>query len=204
MSDPTPGPIGDLAEALGNPRARFWTCLNPAHRFVEWAGETATCRDCGLTSEMTGRYKKALHKHVVEPALREVYRERARLLAFLTRVFPAVITNNDRKEPERWVIYLATPAGQVSWHLHFDDLPLFAAAGVEVVDGNDPRARWDEHSVQEKYARLTRLTVSGGPVVTVQAADLSAVLSYVIGLDSIIGPTEEIGRMGAALEAATG
>ena len=45
--------IDELDKAFGEARVRFWRCLNRDHRVVDWSGDVATCRDCGLTSEMT-------------------------------------------------------------------------------------------------------------------------------------------------------
>lgn len=82
---------------------------------------------------------------------RFVYRERARLVAFLAAVFPSV-TGIDDAEPDWPVVYVKTPEGQLSWHLSRDDLDLFPHV---------PRAgnvTWDGHSTAEKHDRLARLT----------------------------------------------
>lgn len=95
-------------------------------------------------------------------ALYSLYRERAALVAFLAAVFPAVIASNDPEEPDWPVIYITTPAGQMTWHLSPGDLDLFQH--VDQVAADDPRAQWDRHTTAEKYQRLEELTT------TVQAA----------------------------------
>lgn len=51
----------------------------------------------------------------------------------------------------RNVIFVETPLGQVSWHIHDKELPLFHFLGVY-------RGGWDGHSTEEKYERLKALT----------------------------------------------
>lgn len=84
----------------------------------------------------------------------ELYRERAHLLAALVHLaeLDAVISYNDPNEPNLPVLYVDTVAGQISWHLNPDHLPLFAA--VPVVDPEDRRARWDGHTKDTALARL--------------------------------------------------
>ncbi|MBN9748623.1 hypothetical protein DMP23_47440 [Amycolatopsis sp. A1MSW2902] len=101
--------------------------------------------------------------------MRQLYRERAHLISALVRravLDPgreAVIAYNDPDEPRLPVLYADTEAGQVSWHINPDDLPLFAA--VPVVAPGDPRARWDGHDKQTALTRLRTLATgqSRGP-----------------------------------------
>jgi hypothetical protein len=58
----------------------------------------------------------------------------------------------DPAEPDWPVVYVETEAGQVSWHISADDLPLFAH-----VPRSDA-AQWDGHTTEQKYARLDSLT----------------------------------------------
>lgn len=90
------------------------------------------------------------------PAPEDLYRERAQLVAYLASRFPAVIAYSDPAEPDWPVIYIIGPTGQMSWHLHRSDLPLFPH--VPTVPADNPRAQWDGHSTPEKYQRLANLT----------------------------------------------
>lgn len=93
----------------------------------------------------------------VEAALRPVYRERAQFAAFLAHMFrhTSAMSRNDENWPGWWVLYVHTIEGQLSWHIHPDDMDLFA--GIRKAAPEDPWAQWDEHSTEEKYARLGRL-----------------------------------------------
>nr|WP_157529412.1 hypothetical protein [Kibdelosporangium sp. MJ126-NF4]CEL23360.1 hypothetical protein [Kibdelosporangium sp. MJ126-NF4]CTQ96904.1 hypothetical protein [Kibdelosporangium sp. MJ126-NF4] len=86
---------------------------------------------------------------------RELYRERARLVAFLAALYPAVRSSNDPHD-DRTVVYIKTPTGQMSWHIDPADVRLFAH--VPAVPGDDARARWDGHTTDQKYTRLATLT----------------------------------------------
>ena len=90
-----------------------------------------------------------------ETAMDEVYSERnALVLAF------AVLAEQQgwpvwvRPDPQMgwlWpIVFIHTPTGQVSWHIHKDDL---ADAGVMWPDRDED---WDGHTTAEKYARLRR------------------------------------------------
>ncbi|MFE7462274.1 WDGH domain-containing protein [Nocardiopsis terrae] len=86
----------------------------------------------------------------------DVYRERARLAAYIAARHPSRIAYNDPESPDWPVLYIDTPASQLTWHLSPDDLDLFAH--VPVVAPEHPRARWDGHTTPEKYRRLAALT----------------------------------------------
>jgi hypothetical protein len=61
-----------LPPELSTARMRFWVCLNREHRFVDWVDGVATCPDCGLTSEMTGRFAATAKQVGREEVLREL------------------------------------------------------------------------------------------------------------------------------------
>jgi len=90
-----------------------------------------------------------------EADLRSVYRERAHLVAYLAALFPSVISHSGSSGSLWPVVYVATPAGQLSWHMSIEDLDLFGH--VPQVPADDPRARWDGHTTEEKYQRLAAL-----------------------------------------------
>lgn len=79
--------------------------------------------------------------------LNAVYRERIRLVSGYTYRWPSILTPAD-DYPDMWIVYLVSPAGQLSWHLMPEDLDLFKH--VE-------RRRtweWDGHTTEQKYERL--------------------------------------------------
>lgn len=85
----------------------------------------------------------------------DLYRERAHLVALVAAMYPAVLSYSDPDEPEWPVLYVRSPAGQLSWHINKDDLDLFSH--VPVVDPDDARAQWDTHTTEEKYRRVAEL-----------------------------------------------
>jgi hypothetical protein len=85
----------------------------------------------------------------------DVYRERARLVALVAALYPSVRAYADPHEPEWSVVYVDSPAGQLSWHIAERDVDLFEH--VEFVPPNHSRAQWDGHDTKEKYARLAEL-----------------------------------------------
>lgn len=94
------------------------------------------------------------------------YTERNRLVAALARLLltgevpagrggTAWLADHDPADagwdPEwRTIVFIDGPTGQLSWHLHDSDVPLF--------DGL-PRGSntWDGHTTAEKYERVARL-----------------------------------------------
>jgi hypothetical protein len=85
------------------------------------------------------------------------YIERARLLAWLAAIHPAVLAPApDIEDEDGWMILYLTAGGhQLSWHIAPSDLDLFPH--VPHVLADDPRAQWDGHTTDEKYARIAGL-----------------------------------------------
>ena len=94
-----------------------------------------------------------------------IYRERAYLVAYLATRYPSVLSYADPNEPEWPLVFVDTPAGQLSWHIAPEDLELFAA--LPIVEPYDARAIWDGHDAVEKYERLMRLA---GSLITNEGA----------------------------------
>lgn len=86
-----------------------------------------------------------------EPFTEGIYRERARLVSFLTKIFPSYCGFTDPEEPDWLIVYVETQEGQLSWHISPDDADLFGH--LILVQEN----RWDGHTTKEKYERLARL-----------------------------------------------
>ena len=88
----------------------------------------------------------------------DAYAERNRLVALLARLYPSGIRKTEIPEWEPcWhnCVFIDTPEGQLSWHYHDREADLFA-------DLKPYEKPWDGHSTPEKYARLWRLTMTGG------------------------------------------
>ena len=81
-----------------------------------------------------------------------IYRERAYLVAFLTTLYPSVGCYSDPDEPEYMVVFVETPVGQMSWHIHPQDIDLFE--GLRIVEYHV----WDGHSTEDKYRKLQNFT----------------------------------------------
>ena len=83
------------------------------------------------------------------------YRERNKIVAALSKVFPSHLARHE-KEDNEWgkrrqnVVYIQLPTGQVSWHIGDDELWMFA--GLLWKDD-----MWDGHSTEFKYIRLAAL-----------------------------------------------
>ncbi|MEV8124809.1 hypothetical protein AB0P07_11950 [Streptomyces sp. NPDC085944] len=99
--------------------------------------------------------------HRVERAEAErdgAYRERAYLVALLAAmtdgavIAPAV----DVEEPGWQIVYLTIGGRQASWHISPRDADLFAC--VPHVDTDHPRAQWDGHTTEDKYADIRQHT----------------------------------------------
>lgn len=85
------------------------------------------------------------------------YEERNRLVAALTKRFPAYLARHPEYDESweddwRWIVFVDLPTGQVSWHIHDSERHRFAHLRV---DAN----RWDGHTTEEKYQRLEALPV---------------------------------------------
>ncbi len=89
------------------------------------------------------------------------YVERNRLVAALARLVISIggsawladhrdVPGEDWDPEWRTVVFIEGPIGQLSWHLHDSDVPLF--------DGLPRGANtWDGHTTDEKYARVSQI-----------------------------------------------
>lgn len=116
--------------------------------------KTYTVAIDGLAEEAEKAYSRGetmpLSPSVKPFSIDGVYRERNRLVAFLSRLFPSTISYD--QDPAWPVVFIATPQGQLSWHVTAQEaVDLFAH-----VERND-ETEWDGHTTEEKYRRLARL-----------------------------------------------
>lgn len=84
--------------------------------------------------------------------LDQVYRERAHLVALLASLWPSTRTFSD--DAGYSVVYVDSPAGQLSWHIHPADAYLFHHVART---GSAPEQLWDGHSTAEKYRRVASM-----------------------------------------------
>lgn len=121
-----------------------------------------TLADWGLTTGKGSRVHAdrilAKHREEMEPELDAAYRERAHLLAWITRLYrhAAVLAPApDVEEPGWSLLFLDVAGRQLSWHIHPRDAALFDH--VPPVPADDPRAQWDGHTTTQKYQRIQSL-----------------------------------------------
>ncbi|MBC7299828.1 hypothetical protein [Nocardia salmonicida] len=97
-----------------------------------------------------------------DPKSRALYRERAQLLAWITAALAptAVLSISDPQHDWMAVLHVPSAAGALTWHIHPDDLDLFAH--LQFVSPSDPRARWDGADKTETLRRLTTLALAAG------------------------------------------
>lgn len=83
----------------------------------------------------------------------DIYRERAHLVAYLASRYTSYLARPQDAEPGfTFCVYVASPAGQLSWHIADADLDLFTGIPEQYP------AQWDGHTTEEKYERLRALT----------------------------------------------
>lgn len=83
----------------------------------------------------------------------QAYAERNQLVLFLSYLYPSYLARHEESDTAweddwRWIVVVAGPHGQMSWHIHdleyvkFEHLPRLKAY------------KWDGHTREEKYQRL--------------------------------------------------
>lgn len=93
------------------------------------------------------------------------YRERDMCVAALARAAGRLgcLVWIGRHQGDPWdddwrnIVFLELPTGQVSWHIHDSELPMFEW----VIRFDQVNASWDGHSTEEKYRRLDRWLNAG-------------------------------------------
>jgi hypothetical protein len=122
-------------------------CETRAIRSVRFSGPESLC----LTHDCLAVYCEL---EATKTAKDGAYAERNKLVAFISKIYPASLERHDENDKTwendwRWIVFIDSPCGQVSWHIHDSELPMFAhlprGAGRE----------WDGHTTEDKYARLS-------------------------------------------------
>lgn len=138
-------------------RSKKATIPEPAEAPVAAAPQSQRIEEPVL-SLLRGAHQSAIHLLQKRDI---AYRERAAVLAALSKCFPAHLTRHedDTDGPgwdEDWktivCIHFPEPVGQGAWHIHDSEVQFFTH--LEVTE-ND----WDGHTTEEKYDRLARLQV---------------------------------------------
>lgn len=96
---------------------------------------------------------------VAEAAKNRAYSERNKLVAAISKLFPASLERHGESDKTweddwRWIVFIDLPSGQVSWHIHDSELAQFNHLKRGGVGGRT----WDGHTTEEKYARLGALS----------------------------------------------
>ena len=87
--------------------------------------------------------------------LNDVYNERNRVIALLTKFYPSYMAIDDTSEDGfKNIVYIETPQGQLSWHITDEEVSLFKHLKYE-------ENKWDGHTTREKYQRIERLINEG-------------------------------------------
>ena len=84
------------------------------------------------------------------------YAERNRLVAALSKCFPAHLCRHEGAEWEddwRNIVCVHLPTGQATWHVHDSEVDLFEHLPMS-------KSHWDGHTTEEKYVRLAALRPS--------------------------------------------
>jgi hypothetical protein len=122
---------------------------------------------------------------VAEEAKNGAYKERNQCVAFMAKLargmgWHVYLSRHDEADADwdrDWmtIVFIETPAGQLSWHLHDSEvLPLFGDIPVF------PHYKWDGHSTDEKYRRMADWDGSSSPQVA--SAEMLTKLANEMGL----------------------
>lgn len=86
---------------------------------------------------------------LAESAKNGAYRERDRLVCVLSRLWPSHIALHKGEWDDEWrnIVCVHAPTGQLTWHIHDSELPMFEHLSVQA-------DHWDGHTTAEKYQRL--------------------------------------------------
>ena len=124
---------------------------------------TVRCKEMGLSCYQSILQEKTEQLTATQQALdsaveakNEAYNERNQLVAALSKIFPSWLGMHDITDKTwdmEWsnIVYINALTGQLSWHLHDDDMKYFQHLKF------DENVGWDGHSTEEKYRRLAAL-----------------------------------------------
>src|SRR5690348_12286523 len=108
---------GEIWANQGSSRSALWedAAMAAVAAYIEANGrdpvDAATVIAEAVVPELAG----------IREQLGTVYTERARLVAFLAACYGDAVQCPDPDDPDYRLLYVTTPAGQMSWHVHVDD-----------------------------------------------------------------------------------
>jgi rubrerythrin len=84
------------------------------------------------------------------------YTERNKLVAFLSKLYPSCLGRHEETDTgwdREWmtIVYVHSPEGQLSWHIHDSEIHLFNHLNYNL------NIMWDGHTTEEKYNRLLNI-----------------------------------------------
>jgi hypothetical protein len=156
--EPTPGQVAHAAflATLEPPGTTPWHWLG-AYEQRAWEAAAQAVLDAFLSSAQ--RLTPPAPQEETQGDRNAVYHERNMLVAYLATCYPAHLARHPEQEPWdddwRWLVCVHTPAGQMTWHIHDSEYPLFRWLPAQ---GND----WDGHTTEEKYTCLLGLIIEKG------------------------------------------
>lgn len=113
-----------------------------------------------ITDPLQGRQRgvEAVRYADAKKVSDDLYEERNRLVAALSKVWPSHWCNHPAEDktwdPEwRTIICIHSPQGQLTWHIHLSHQKFF----VHLPKGEN---HWDGHTTEEKYERLDKVEVA--------------------------------------------
>jgi hypothetical protein len=104
----------------------------------------------------TGVYNKLVKSYQEQLKAKDLaYSERNKLVSLLSKLFPASLERHPEEDKTweddwRWIVFIQLPTGQVSWHIHDSELPLFDHLPRE------QGVKWDGHTNDEKWDRVSK------------------------------------------------
>lgn len=113
--------------------------------------------ECAIVDMSDGELKILVDQaRALEGQKDGAYAERDKLVALISKVFPAHLERHPDEDKEwendwRWIVMIQLPTGQASWHIHDSELPMFDHLKRE--SGHS----WDGHTTEQKYARLAAI-----------------------------------------------
>lgn len=114
-----------------------------------------------LFKSTLSNYERGKYLNEVEEGFKELekqkdyaYKERNLLVSALSKLYPSYLSthpeNEEWEDDWRTIVFIQTPAGQLSWHIHDSEKKIF-----DHLDYGENK--WDGHSTKEKYKRLSKL-----------------------------------------------